>query len=879
MAESFAFDIARSLLGKLASYAYEEASRAYGVYKDLQEFKDTLSIVSGVLLDAECKKDQKHGLREWLRQIQNICYDAEDVLDGFDLQDKRKQVVEASGSTRVKVRHLFSSSNSLAFRFKMAHQIKEIRDRLDKVAADGVMFGLTNVDPGLVVQQREMTYPDIDTSSVIGRKNDQDQIINLLMQPHPRGDGDGDNSLCVIPIVGIGGLGKTTLAKSVFNDKRMDQLFQLKMWVCISDDFDIRKIIIKIINSATSSTLTSSSVPSSGLAQLENINNLDIVQLVSRLKQKLSGQKFLVVLDDVWNDDRAKWLELIELIKVGAPGSKIIVTTRSNSIASMMGDVFPYVLKGLSPKDCISLFVKWAFKEGEEKNYPNQVEIGKEIVKKCQGVPLAVRTLASSLFSNFDISKWEFVRDSEMWNLEQKINDILPALKLSYDQMPSYLRQCFAYFSLYPKDYIFNSYDIGNLWVALGLVQSLNGSEKLESIARKYIDEMHSRSFIQDVKEIGSICEFKVHDLIHDLALYVSREDFVAVDSHTRNIPQQVRHLSVVKDDSLDLDLFPKSRSVRSILFPIFGVGLESESLLNKLMSRYKYLRYLGLSDSSYKTMPNSIAKLEHLRVLDLSRNGKIRTLPNSICKLLHLQVLDLGGCTEFENLPKGLGKLISLRSLTVTTKQSVLPHDEFATLIHLEFLCFHYCGNIMSLFRHQLPSVEELLIVSCSRLESLPLYIFPELHTLTIDKCEKLNLLLNNESPIQTLKMKHLYLMGLPTLVTLPEWIVCAMETLETLAIKRLPNLKRLPVCLSTMTRLKRLFIVNCPQLLSLPSNMHRLTALERLHIFGCPKLSRKFRAQSGEYWPMISHIKSVFIGKSKGHEVKLKTSTLKTM
>jgi hypothetical protein len=227
------------------------------------------------------------------------------------------------------------------------------------------------------------------------------------------------------------------------------------MWVCISDDFDIRKIIIKIINSATASFFTSSSTPSSSLPHQENINNLDIVQLVSHLKQKLSGQKFLVVLDDVWNDDRTKWLELKDLIKVGAPGSKIIVTTRSNSIALMMGDVPSCVLKGLSPEDCLSLFVKWAFKEGEENKYPNLVEIGKEIVKKCQGVPLAVRTLGSSLFSNFDTSKWITVKDSEMWNLEQKKDDILPALKLSYDQMPSYLRQCFAYFSLYPKDHVF----------------------------------------------------------------------------------------------------------------------------------------------------------------------------------------------------------------------------------------------------------------------------------------------------------------------------------------------------------------------------------------------------------------------------------------
>jgi hypothetical protein len=560
MAESFAFVVADSLLGKLATYAYDEASEAYGVYEDLEGIKDILSMVRGLLLDAEEKKNHQHAVREWLRQIQNICFDAEDVFDGFELQDKRKQVVDASGSTSMKVRHFFSSSNPLAFRFKMARQIKEIRDRLNKVASNGAKFGLAtiNADPGrLVVQRREMTYPDVDASSVIGRESDREEIIKLLMQPHPL----GDKSLSVIPIVGIGGLGKTTLAKLVFNDKRVDQLFQLKMWVCVSNDFDIRQIIINMINSTSDSVLASA--PTLTYYQYDlskNIYNLDIVQLVSRLRSKLSGQKFLLVLDDIWNDDREKWIELKDLIKVGTVGSKIMVTTRSKAIASMMGTVPSYVLRGLSMENSLSLFVKSAFKEGEDEYFPNLVVIGKEIVKKCRGVPLAVKTLGRSLFSKFDLSKWKFIRDSEIWNLEQKKGDILPALKLSYDQMPSYLRHCFAYFSLYPKGFTFRTYDITKLWVALGLVESRNGIENLENIAREYIDEFHSRSFLLDFEDIGYIFLFKLHDLVHDLALYVAKEECVLIQSHTQNIPKQVRHMSVVKNDSLDHALFPKSK-------------------------------------------------------------------------------------------------------------------------------------------------------------------------------------------------------------------------------------------------------------------------------------------------------------------------------
>ncbi|KAK2416877.1 putative disease resistance protein RGA3 [Trifolium repens] len=437
--------------------------------------------------------------------------------------------------------------------------------------------------------------------------------------------------------------------------------------------------------------------------------------------------------------------------------------------------------------------------------------------------------------------------------------------------MPTYLRQCFAYFSLYPKDYIFSSYEMCSHWVALGLVHCLNESETLESIARNYIDELYSRSFIVDVIDYGFICHFKVHELIYDLALYIAREDFAVVESHTRNIPQQVRHLSVVANESHDCDLFPKSRSVRSILFPTMGLGLESESVLDTWLSRYKYLRYLNLTDSSFETMSNSISKLEHLRFLDLSRNEKIRTLPNSICKLLHLQVLILSGCTMFENLPKGLGKLISLRHLTITTKQSVLPLGEFENLIHLQTLSFHFCDNLKFLFRKEFPSIKELYFESCGCLESLPLNIFPKLETLYINNCDKLNLSLNNECPTQTLRLKHLYLIGFSKLVTLPEWIVCAMDTLETLVISNLPNLKILPVFLTTMTHLKRLYITNCFQLMSLTSDMRHLTALEDLRIKGCPVLCSKCQPLYGEYWPMISHIKTSFIGKVTIEEEEL--------
>jgi hypothetical protein len=206
---------------------------------------------------------------------------------------------------------------------------------------------------------------------------------------------------------------------------------------------------------------------------------------------------------------------------------------------------------------------------------------------------------------------------------------------------------------------------------------------------------------------------------------------------------------------------------------------------------------------------------------------------------------------------------MIGLRYLIITTKQSVLSLTEFVNLNHLQFLAFQNCKNLKFVFSEaqQLTSIETLSLSSCGSLESLPLYIFPKLQSLAITDCKMLNLSLNNESPVQKLIMKHLFIEDIPGLWTLPGCIEGAAENLETLLICDLPNFHTLPEFLTTMTRLKKLVISDCPQLLSLPSGIHHLTALEELFIKGCPELCRKCKPQSGEYWPMIAHIKILFI------------------
>nr|XP_023870344.1 putative disease resistance protein RGA1 [Quercus suber] len=217
-------------------------------------------------------------------------------------------------------------------------------------------------------------------------------------------DPSNGQSISVVPIVGIRGLGKTALAKLVFNYERVIEHFELKCWVCVSDKFVFKQLLVKIIKSITS----------------ENCSDLYEEQLQVLLRNNLNGKKFFLVLDDVWNEDRGKWIELRNLLLGGANGSKITVTTRNPTIASMMGTMSPYNLEGLLHQECLSLFIKWAFDEGKERQHTNLVEIGDAIVKKCKGIPLAVKSLGSLLYSKLDERDWLFVRDNEMWKLNKK---------------------------------------------------------------------------------------------------------------------------------------------------------------------------------------------------------------------------------------------------------------------------------------------------------------------------------------------------------------------------------------------------------------------------------------------------------------------------
>ena len=339
-----------------------------------------------------------------------------------------------------------------------------------------------------------------------------------------------------------------------------------------------------------------------------------------------------------------KWIELIRLLLGGCIGSKIIVTTRNSSIATITGTAPTYDLKGQPRKDSLSLFVKFAFKQGQDQ-YPNLLEIGKEIVRKCKGIPLAIKTIAGILYSKVDEDKWKFVRDNEILNLEQD-GGILPALRLSYNQLPFHLKQCFAYCSLFPKNYVFYSFKLIQFWMAYGIFQSLvNKNQALEDVGDLYIKELLLRSFFQDDNVHKFECiTFKMHDLVHDLALSIAQGECSVVTKKS-TLVAEVCHLTFFDNDQEVTTQLEKLSKVQTIIFQTN----QPMSLLEVCISKFKYLRVLDLRESSFEVLPSFIETLKHLRYLDLSNIRKIKQLPDSICKLHSLQTLLLENCINLE--------------------------------------------------------------------------------------------------------------------------------------------------------------------------------------------------------------------------------------
>ena len=695
MAEGALFGLAGKVLELLGSLVVQEVKLASGVKTEIENLKSTVSTIQAVLLDAEKQSSHSHQIEDWLSKLKDVLHDADDLLDDFSTEVMRRKVMTK------KVRLFSSSSNLLAFSPKMGHEIKAIRERIDAIAKDkdNFHFSQSMVEPQVMNKSRE-TYSFVLEDEVIGRENDKKEIMERLF------DDNVVENISIVPIVGIGGMGKTTLAQLVYNDDNVQKIFEIKLWVCISDIFDVKRIVKEILELLSERKHEESlerenqeqlkegkheESPEREIQRKERKQEESLESLQNKLREELNGKKYLIVLDDLWNEDSSEWLRLRNLLMVGKRGSRILVTTRTESVARITGAPSWHALRGLPEEKAWSLFVKVAFEQGQEPKNKALVVVGRKIVEKCDGLPLAIRTIGSLLFLNTSEIEWQSFLDNELSKIGQQENKISLTLKLSYDHLPSHLKQCFAYCRLFPKDYRIDVNTLINLWAAQGFIMLEGPRQRFVDIGKKYFMELFWRSFFQDVENdhLGNIRSCKMHDLMHGLAILVSGTGSVILNSSEENVIEKVHHVSFDLVDSSSQFSIPvaNKRKIRTILAGSVGGNLGNLTC-DALISNLNYLRTLDLSCLGLHVVPHSIGKLTHLRYLDLSYNYIISVLPNSITKMLNLQTLILRNCKSLRELPKGVKKLVNLRFLDIrycdqlTSKPLEIKHHTYLETI-----------------------------------------------------------------------------------------------------------------------------------------------------------------------------------------------------
>ncbi|CAD6258550.1 unnamed protein product [Miscanthus lutarioriparius] len=783
---------------KLAPLLIKEYSSIVGVKEDLQELHD---LVEGINFWLEKRAENSIGSTQsfaWLKKLKDISYDVDDVVDEFQLKAEKH---DTNGDSGIVSKYLCTIPKSFVFQCNSANKIKAIKKRFAEIVKQRTDYlAITNsVDPPVRLtnmRTKEVTsLPNVDEALVVGRDKDKQEIISMLEE------NDDQQKIKIVSVIGLGGSGKTTLAKLVFNDGNIIErhLFEVRLWVHVSKEFVVNDLIKKLFEAFSDNNPGTHALP----------------YMNQTISDKLKGKRFLLVLDDVWTNSRDEWEEFMVCLKVGAPKSRILLTTRNREVAVIVGSTNQFYLPFLSPDDSWKLFQQslvtpptgWDFEE-----------VGKAIVDKCGGVPLAIKVLAGALHGKERIKEWQDVRERNLLNVDGKEDRVAACLRLSYSHLPFNLKHCFKICSLFPKGHRIDKEQLIDLWIAHDMIAVEDGVDclDLEHVGHNHFESLMQVYFLQNVREIDGRVTCGMHDLVHDLALSILGDE-ISLDmpnEASSSTTKSYRYFSLIKQPE---HMAPKFffRKARAVYMPkyedyIYAMALKHAKHLRSVtvgylnaegantISQVKYLKYLAVSRLDCEKLPETMSDVWSLQALHVTRSYSLIKIPESIGKLKKLRTLNLSGCIVLKSLPDSIGDC------------------------------------------HMISSID---LCSCSMLTVLPDSIgkLQKLRTLNLSSCNELKCLpdsIGRNKMLRLLRLSYSKVERLPSSMT-------KLENLECLDLQGCRELVELPEGIGNLDKLQVLNLNYCTKLVGMPVGIGQLSRLQKLGLFAIGK-GEKFAGMS---------------------------------
>ncbi|XP_010913316.1 disease resistance protein RPM1-like [Elaeis guineensis] len=908
--------VVSSLIEKITEALASVAIRRVGslltperqVHSKISDIKGELHVMQEYLRYADrYRGSDRQVVRAWLNGVRDVAFQIEDIVDEYTY------IMARRNRSNLLMGHLFR-----VFNYYHDRALHDIATRLEKVEIKLGRLSETNRRYSLRIgegtsdnfnNEREMGWRlavsahFLKEDGIVGVEEQREQLIRWLTDEEPR--------RTTVSVWGMGGVGKTTLVTGVYKGQRIIGRFDCRLWVYVSQSCTTADLLRRIMREFYRETME---------AAPHDICSMDHRMLVETIRAHLQQKRYLIILDDVWQTD--VWTNASDALFDNNRGSRVVITTRKQEVATMADDCRVVELKPLKEEEAWTLFCRKAFQRERHRICPQELEYwARRLVEKCEGLPLAIVTLGNVLAQSAKTElAWKNVHDNLLWEKSNNpdLHKVSVILSLSINDLPTYLRNCFLYCSIFPEDYLIERKRLIRLWVAEGFVKGETGESSREEVAEDYLNQLVGRCMLQVVRrnEFGRTTRCQVHDLMRELIVARSREEnFCEIYDHNLrgNAQHRVRRLSIIggrgdHQSSMTLEqlcsfhVFPSS----SVLSPL-------------LLPKFKLLRVLDLHCAPIDRVPDEVVHLFNLRYLSV-RGTKVRELPKAVGRLRNLETLD-AWLASVENLPRGTTKLENLRHLMVKKIQSktsrytnsvtgVHAPDGIENLKSLQTLkavvadedMIKHLGNLTHLRRLEIVEVRNM---HCAKLSKSIVKMKHLRHLVIARKYRQETLSLEALSPPPPL-LRKLGLYGKLDQERLPNWLISLANLthltlqssgfgedslrllsslpnlvflilfeaydgqhlhfkadwfpqLNVLRLQDMARLSSIEIEQGALINLQELLLVRCRELKMVPLGLENVTRLQRLELDDMPKeLVDKLREgrESKEDRSRIQHI-----------------------